>query len=164
MMICSALDLFLWQHVCFCYQSLCHCFQHSQSSLPFHQQQPGLVDQLQWAQFRCLQEQLHHLVRHLLSLEQRHRPQQHWQVCARKLAAIVFSEMPFVWCKICTVLLKSFILCMCGRLKRICTHIHTHRQPFYCSSAICPGPPGWAGTRKVKPGRLKPICIYWSKR
>jgi len=28
---------------------------------------------------------------------------------------------------------------------------HTHTQPFYCSSGICPGPPGWAGTRKVKP-------------
>ena len=41
---------------------------------------------------------------------------------------------------------------------------HTHTQPFYCSSGICPGPPGWAGTRKVKPGRLKPIWIYWSKR
>jgi len=39
----------------------------------------------------------------------------------------------------------------------------THTQPFYCSSGICPGPPGWAGTRKVK-ARLKPIWIYWSKR
>jgi len=44
------------------------------------------------------------------------------------------------------------------------THTHTHTQPFYCSSGICPGPPGWARTRKVKPGRLKPIWIYWSKR
>jgi len=26
---------------------------------------------------------------------------------------------------------------------------HTHAQSFYCSSGICPGPPGWAGTRKV---------------
>jgi len=33
-----------------------------------------------------------------------------------------------------------------------------HTQPFYCSAGICPGLPGWAGTRKVKPGRLKPIC------
>jgi len=33
---------------------------------------------------------------------------------------------------------------------------HTHNtQPFYCSSGICPGPSGWAGTRKAKPGRLK---------
>jgi len=24
-------------------------------------------------------------------------------------------------------------------------------QPFYCWSGICPGPPGSAGTRKVKP-------------
>jgi len=40
----------------------------------------------------------------------------------------------------------------------------THTQPFYCSYGICPGPPGWAGTRKVKPERLKPILIYWSKR
>jgi len=22
------------------------------------------------------------------------------------------------------------------------THTHTHTQPFYCSSGICPGPPG----------------------
>jgi len=35
---------------------------------------------------------------------------------------------------------------------------YTHTQSFYCSSGICPGPPGWAGTRKVKP-----IWIYWSK-
>ena len=40
----------------------------------------------------------------------------------------------------------------------------THTQPFYCWSGICPGPPGSAGTRKVKPRRLKPIWIYWSKR
>jgi len=32
-------------------------------------------------------------------------------------------------------------------------------QLFYCCSGICPGLPGWAGTRKVKP-----IWIYWSKR
>jgi len=36
---------------------------------------------------------------------------------------------------------------------------HTHTQPFYCWSGICPGPPGSAGTRKVKPRRLKPIWI-----
>jgi len=44
------------------------------------------------------------------------------------------------------------------------SHTHTHTQLFYCSSGICPGLPGWAGTRKVKPGRLKPIWIYWNKR
>ena len=44
------------------------------------------------------------------------------------------------------------------------THTHTHTQSFYCSCGICPGPLGWAVTRKVKPGRLKPIWIYWSKR
>jgi len=38
-------------------------------------------------------------------------------------------------------------------------YTHTHTQPFYCWSGICPGPPGSAGTRKVKP-----IWIYWSKR
>jgi len=43
-------------------------------------------------------------------------------------------------------------------------HTHTHTQPFYCWSGICPGPPGSAGTRRVKPRRLKPIWIYWSKR
>jgi len=30
--------------------------------------------------------------------------------------------------------------------------VATHTQLFYCSSGICPGLPGWAGTRKVKPG------------
>ena len=44
------------------------------------------------------------------------------------------------------------------------TWTHTHTQSFYCSSGICPGLPGWAGTRKVKPGRVKSIWIYWSKR
>ena len=29
------------------------------------------------------------------------------------------------------------------------THTHTHTQPFYCSSGIFSGSPGWAGTRKV---------------
>ena len=54
------------------------------------------------------------------------------------------------------------MLCICFSWQ----HTHTHTQPFYCSSGICPGPPGWAGTgtRKVKPGRVKPIWIYWSKR
>ena len=41
---------------------------------------------------------------------------------------------------------------------------NTHTQPFYCWSGICLDPPGSAGTRKVKPRRLKPIWIYWSKR
>ena len=41
---------------------------------------------------------------------------------------------------------------------------YIHTQSFYCSSGICPGLPGWAGTRKVKPVRVKPIWIYWSKR
>ena len=48
--------------------------------------------------------------------------------------------------------------------QHLSTHTHTHTQPFYCWSGICPGPPGSAGTRKVKPRRLKPIWIYWSKR
>jgi len=26
-----------------------------------------------------------------------------------------------------------------------CIYTHTHTQPFYCCSGICPGPPGWAG-------------------
>ena len=50
------------------------------------------------------------------------------------------------------------------RQQHIHTHTHTYTQLFYCSSGICPGPPRWAGTRKVKPERLKPIWIYWSKR
>jgi len=41
---------------------------------------------------------------------------------------------------------------------------HTITQSFYCSSGFCPGLAGWAGTRKAKPGRIKPIWIYWRKR
>jgi len=41
---------------------------------------------------------------------------------------------------------------------------NTHTQSFYCSSGICPGLPRWAGTRKVKTRKVKPIWIYWSKR
>jgi len=36
------------------------------------------------------------------------------------------------------------------------THIrsmHTHTQPFYGPLGFCPELPGWAGTRKIKPGR-----------
>jgi len=36
---------------------------------------------------------------------------------------------------------------------------HTHTKPFYSPLGFCLEPPGWAGTRKVKP-----IWIYWSKR
>jgi len=54
--------------------------------------------------------------------------------------------------------------CQLARQFKHTTYSHTHTQPFFCSSGICPGLPGWAGTRKVKPGRLKPIWIYWSKR
>jgi len=39
------------------------------------------------------------------------------------------------------------------------THARTHTQPFYGPLGFRPGPPGWTGTRKVKP-----IWIYWSKR
>jgi len=31
--------------------------------------------------------------------------------------------------------------------------VHTHTQPFCGSLGFCPRLPGWAGTRKVKPGR-----------
>jgi len=44
------------------------------------------------------------------------------------------------------------------------TQPDTHTQSFYGSSGICLGLPRWAGTRKVKPGRVKPIWVYWSKR
>jgi len=33
------------------------------------------------------------------------------------------------------------------------THTHTRMQPFYSLLGFCPGLPGWASTRKVKPGR-----------
>ena len=41
---------------------------------------------------------------------------------------------------------------------------HTHTQPFFCSAVICTVLRRWAGTRKVKPGRVKPIWIYCIKR
>jgi len=46
------------------------------------------------------------------------------------------------------------------------THTHTHTQPFYCSSGLCLGPPGWAGTRNVKPGSgiCWAICNAYSLR
>jgi len=48
-----------------------------------------------------------------------------------------------------------FIACGCVQPHFLFIFVlHTHTQPFYCSSGICPGPPGWAGTRKAKPGRL----------
>ena len=59
------------------------------------------------------------------------------------------------------IMLLNGKVCECKKRKK--THTH-NTQPFYCSCGICPGPPGWAGTRKVKPGRLKPLWIYWSKR
>jgi len=36
-----------------------------------------------------------------------------------------------------------------------CTHTHTHTQPFYDHLGFCLDLPGWACTRKVKPGRYK---------
>jgi len=33
------------------------------------------------------------------------------------------------------------------------THTHTHTHPFYGPLGFCLGLPGWASTRKVKPGR-----------
>jgi len=48
------------------------------------------------------------------------------------------------------------------RVPKLATPLQiTHTQPFYCWSGICPGPPGSAGTRKVKPRRLKPIWWQW---
>jgi len=35
------------------------------------------------------------------------------------------------------------------------TQTHTHTQPFYDPLGFCLGLPGKAGTRKVKPGRIK---------
>jgi len=39
------------------------------------------------------------------------------------------------------------------------TCTHTHKQPFYGPLGFCPGLPGWAGTRKVKPGRYA-LCQH----
>ena len=39
------------------------------------------------------------------------------------------------------------IYCVCHLLTPA---TYTHTQPFYCSSGICPGPPGWALSRYQK--------------
>ena len=41
-----------------------------------------------------------------------------------------------------------------GELCRLYTHTHTHTHTHIRLTAICPGLPGWAGTRKVKPIRI----------
>jgi len=62
--------------------------------------------------------------------------------CEHKLSEKVYSGL---------VRLGGFEQCCSSLLIKITTHTHT--QPFYCSSGTCPGPPRWAGTRKVKPER-----------
>jgi len=49
-----------------------------------------------------------------------------------------------------TVFCFWFVYCLLNyhKLYRM-LFVYTHTQPFYCCSGICPGPPGWAGTRKV---------------
>jgi len=42
---------------------------------------------------------------------------------------------------------KTVVLCVCV------VHTHTPTQPIYGHLGFCPRLPGWAGTRKVKPGR-----------
>jgi len=59
------------------------------------------------------------------------------------------SSWPFLLFYVCSCPIFVFLL---------------NTQSFYCSSGICPGPPGWVGTRKVKTRKVKPIWIYWSKR
>ena len=45
------------------------------------------------------------------------------------------------------------MFCCCQCAEEICweIHTHTHTQSFYGFSGLCPGLPGWAGTRKLKP-------------
>ena len=42
---------------------------------------------------------------------------------------------------------------LCTQLLYNLPFTHTHTQPFCGPLRFCPGPPGWAGTRKVKPER-----------
>ena len=112
-----------------------------------------------------------------------------WSVVFIRSLLSVYSGTP-LWCKSRWVSVVKFCIPLCsginlvhslGGLKNFAVppnsdcvtarnsvswnYTHTHNtQPFYCWSGICPGPPGSAGTRKVKPRRLKPIWIYWSKR
>jgi len=52
---------------------------------------------------------------------------------------------------------NSFGVLLCQLLENRCNSLtrstpkytNTHTQSFYCSSGICLGPPGWAGTRKI---------------
>jgi len=60
--------------------------------------------------------------------------------------------------------LTSYLWCSSGPTSVIDFGCNTHTQSFYCSSGICLGPPGWAGTRKAKTSKVKPIWIYRSKR
>jgi len=82
--------------------------------------------------------------------------------------SLLHTSIPPVWKKMSSIL--GLLVCILITYIWLITVLHfyimthTHTQPFYCWSRICPGPPGSAGTRKVKPRRLKPIWIYWSKR
>jgi len=75
--------------------------------------------------------------------------------------------LPF-WCRVTRVVLDKiqravkqlYYSCSYNFLTVTHTNKHTHTHtPFYSLLGFCPGLPGWASTRKVKP-----IWIYWSKR
>jgi len=59
------------------------------------------------------------------------------------------------WLTVFKMYLHSWRLKCTGRPSVANTHTHTHTR----LTALYPGLPGWAGTRKEKP-----IWIYWSKR
>jgi len=95
--------------------------------------------------------------------------QQHWIGVLMKWR---FNEFAMIMWNLpnnltCTTMTCLIDICWATLYALVCplngTHT-THTQPFYCWSGICPGQPGSAGTRKVKPRRLKPIWIYWSKK
>ena len=77
----------------------------------------------------------------------------------------IMGHMVVLGMEIGMQMVPGYRVCRWTKLSHLQHFVHTHNtQPFYCWSGICPGPPGSAGTRKVKPRRLKPIWIYWSKR
>jgi len=77
---------------------------------------------------------------------------------------VLGALMCLICCMTCPPSSNAYVTCTTVHPKKLQwnsaahthTHAHTHArtQPFYSPLGFCPGLPRWAGTRKVKPGRL----------